>query len=143
MSHFLLPTISLVLWTFVMWAVMYARRLPAMTAMRDDAQDFIREPDLMQKLPDKARWAADNYNHLHEQPTLFYAVTIVLFVTGQTNTLNLTLAWIYVALRVVHSLIQVTTNRVLVRFGLFAVGSVLLFLLALRAFLGFLFLDLL
>lgn len=143
MSHFLLPTITLVLWTFVVWTVLYVRRLPAMTSMRKDAQDFIREPELMQQLPDRARWAADNYNHLHEQPTLFYAVTIVLFVTGQTNTLNLTLAWIYVVLRVVHSLVQVTTNRVLVRFGLFAVGSVVLFLLALRAFLGFLFLELL
>ncbi|MEM1245912.1 MAG: MAPEG family protein [Acidobacteriota bacterium] len=138
MTHFLLPAAALVLWTFVLWFVLYARRLPAMAKVHEDAQEFIRQPDLMNTLPDRARWAADNYNHLHEQPTLFYAVMLLLFVTEQTGSLNLGLGWAYFGLRVVHSLVQVSSNVVLVRFSLFATSSMLLLALAVRAFLGLL-----
>ena len=132
MTHFLLPVMALVLWTFVIAGVMYRRRIPAMQAVSGDAQDFIRRPDLIQTLPAEARWAADNYNHLHEQPTIFYAVMLVAHLSGQASTLDLALGWGYVALRVVHSLVQVTSNRVIVRFSVFAAGSIVLGALAVK-----------
>ncbi len=136
MDHFLTPVLALILWTFVMWAWMYKRRIPAMRAITNNIQDFIEDPKLGEKIPAKARWAADNYNHLHEQPVIFYALMFYLFLTSQTDPLNLYLAWGYVGIRVVHSLVQVTSNKVMVRFSLFALGSVVLIAMGVRALLG-------
>lgn len=138
MNAFLTPVLALIVWTHVLWALMYKRRIPAMKRLHRDAQQFIREPDLMNQLPAPARWAADNYNHLHEQPVLFYALLGYLFLTQQTGSLNLGLAWGYVALRVAHSLVQVSNNHVLTRFGLFAMASLCLFALTLSAVVGLL-----
>lgn len=136
MEHFLTPVLALIIWTFVIWALMYKRRIPAMNAISKNTQDFIDNPKLGEQLPARARWAADNYNHLHEQPVIFYALMFYLFAMGQTDSFNLYLAWGYVGIRVVHSLVQVTSNKVLIRFGLFALGSVLLIVTALRAAAG-------
>lgn len=133
MDHFLTPVLALTIWTFVMWTLMYMRRIPAMNAITKRTQDFIDDPKLGEQLPAKARWAADNYNHLHEQPVIFYVLMFYLFTMGQTDAVNGYLAWGYVGLRVVHSLVQVTSNKVLIRFSLFAIGSILLIILALRA----------
>jgi hypothetical protein len=114
--------IALVLWTFVMWAWLYATRLPQRPAS-----------EFMDQIPANVRWKADNYNHLHEQPTIFYAVAITLAILGAGGGLNATLAWLYVGLRVVHSLIQATVNQVIPRFLVFVLASLVLFVLALRA----------
>ena len=125
--------IALVLWTFVMWIWLYATRLPAISRGKIvyDAQRPASE--FMDKIPASVRWKADNYNHLHEQPTLFYAVAIMLAMLGAGGGLNATLAWAYVALRVVHSLVQATVNRVEIRFLLFVAASIVLLVLAIRA----------
>lgn len=131
------PVIALTIWTMVMWAWMYATRIPAMNRSPD-----IIEPaslvgttgaELRSKLPDKVNWKADNYNHLHEQPTVFYAVAITLALVGAGDGMNAFLAWIYVGLRVAHSLVQATANKVLVRFILFALSSVVLMALIFHA----------
>jgi hypothetical protein len=88
-------------------------------------------------LPAQVRWVADNYNHLMEQPTIFYATALALAVAGLGAGLNLWLAWGYVALRVVHSLVQATTNVIMVRFSIFMVASLVLLVLAVRAALAF------
>jgi hypothetical protein len=75
---------------------------------------------------------ADNYNHLHEQPTIFYALMFFAALTGGADGFALKLAWGYVILRIVHSLVQATVNRVIVRFGVFAIGSLLLVILTVR-----------
>jgi hypothetical protein len=77
-------------------------------------------------LPHDARWPADNYNHLLEQPTQFYAVALALALLGADDDLNVKLAWGYVGIRVAHSLVQAITNRIPVRFSLFALSSVAL-----------------
>ena len=136
MDHFLTPVLALILWTFVMWALMYKRRIPAMRAITSNIQDFIDDPKLGEKIPAKARWAADNYNHLHEQPVIFYALMFYLFLTAQVDPINLYLAWGYVGIRVVHSLVQVTSNKVMVRFSLFVLGSLLLIAMGVKALLG-------
>jgi hypothetical protein len=78
------------------------------------------------------RWKADNYNHLMEQPTLFYAIAIVLALVEPDAT-NRALAWGYVGLRVAHSLVQALVNKIEVRFGLFALSSLVLIVLSVRA----------
>ncbi|MEO6152703.1 MAG: MAPEG family protein [Croceibacterium sp.] len=125
------PVVALAGWTMVMWAWLYATRIPALRAAGIDADSLVRDPDggLDQVLPRHVQWKAHNYNHLHEAPTVFYAVAIVLAITGQGDGLNATLGWAYVAIRVVHSLVQATVNRVMARFTLFMLSS--LFLLAL------------
>jgi hypothetical protein len=85
------------------------------------------------RLPPEVRWKADNYNHLMEQPTLFYAVALTLALVGAGDGINLTLAWAYVGLRVVHSLIQAMVNIIVLRFGVFMAASMVLLALAVRA----------
>jgi hypothetical protein len=87
----------------------------------------------MNQLPANVRWKADNYNHLMEQPTLFYAVAMALAVAGDTTSLSLGLAWAYVGARVVHSLIQALVNIIQLRFAVFFLSSLVLLALAIRA----------
>ena len=76
---------------------------------------------------------ADNYNHLHEQPTIFYALCLYSHLVGVTDMINVWLAWAYVGLRVVHSLIQATVNKVEIRFLVFVLASIVLLILAINA----------
>ena len=126
MDNFLTPVLALIVWTFIMWAWMYKRRIPAMMGMTKNIQDFIDNPKLKDDIPAKARWAADNYNHLHEQPVIFYALMFYLYLSKLTPDGLLYMAWAYVAIRVIHSLVQVTSNKVKARFSLFAMGSLVL-----------------
>jgi hypothetical protein len=127
------PVIALVLWSFVMWAWLYATRIPAMvkSGITYDPRGPASQMD--QIIPPEVRWKADNYNHLMEQPTLFYATALTLALLGHGVGLNAWLAWAYVAIRVVHSLVQATVNVVLLRFAVFMVGSLVLLALAIRA----------
>ena len=87
----------------------------------------------MAQLPPSVRWKADNYNHLFEQPTVFYAVALALAVIGQGSGINAKLAWAYVALRVAHSLLQALWNNINARFALFATSSLVLMALTVQA----------
>ena len=133
----LAPAVALMVWTMIMWVWMYATRIPAMSKAPEIADPAklvgTTGPELRDKLPDPVNWKADNYNHLHEAPTVFYAVAIVLAILGEGDGMNAFLAWIYTGLRVAHSLVQVTANRVMVRFCLFAVSSVVLIALIAKA----------
>jgi hypothetical protein len=132
-SPLLLPVIALVLWTALIWAWMYATRIPAIVRTRMRLDPAIPRGEQMSQLPPVVRWKADNYNHLLEQPTLFYATALVLAVAGDQSTASLVLAWSYVGLRLVHSLHQALVNHIPVRFALFSISSLLLFALAVRA----------
>lgn len=129
------PVVALAAWTMVMWVWMYATRIPAMNAVKMDPDALARDPSrtLDDILPAQVQWKAHNYNHLHEAPTVFYAVALVLAVLGQGDGVNASIAWAYVGLRVVHSLLQATVNKVMVRFVLFALSSVALMALVLHA----------
>ena len=132
-SPILQPFIVLVLWSMVMWGWLYATRLPAMVQARTKLDPDLPRDVMMGGLPPRVRWKADNYNHLMEQPTLFYATALTLALVGQGDGLNLVLAWAYVGLRVVHSLIQALINVIILRFAVFMAASVILVLLAIRA----------
>ena len=132
-SAMLAPVIALVLWTFVMWGWMYATRIPAILSSRMKLDPNAPRGQQMNELPPHVRWKADNYNHLFEQPTLFYAVALVLALVRDTSNLAVGLAWTYVILRVVHSVWQALVNVIPVRFYLFAASSLVLFALTIKA----------
>ena len=128
------PIAALAGWTMVMWVWMYVTRIPAMNAAKVDADALVRQggQSLDQLLPAKTQWKAHNYNHLHEAPTVFYAVALALALIGQGDGLNAMLAWSYVGLRIAHSLVQSTINKVMVRFLIFALSSLVLMALTLH-----------
>jgi len=132
-SPMLAPVVALVIWSAIIWAWMYATRIPAIIKARMVLEPTAPRGEQMAQLPPKVRWKADNYNHLMEQPTLFYAIAISLAVLGDQSTASVALAWAYVGLRVVHSLVQVTWNNIQTRFALFFVSSLLLFGLVYQA----------
>jgi hypothetical protein len=129
------PVILLAGWTMVMWAWMYATRIPAMRSRKIAPDSLADDPDasLDKLLPPQVQWKAHNYNHLHEAPTLFYAVALVLAITGNGDGLNAALGWAYLGLRILHSLVQATVNRVTLRFAVFVLSSLVLIALIVRA----------
>ncbi len=132
-SPIVAPVIALAAWTHVMWFWMYATRLPAIFAAKIKLDPNVPKGQLMATLPPRVRWKADNYNHLFEQPTVFYAVALALAVVGHGAGLNATLAWVYVGLGVAHSLWQALVNNIRVRFALFALSAFTLMALTFNA----------
>lgn len=131
MTSILTPVLALVVLTLVVWIWMYATRIPAMQRAGLQPQE-VRFPAQLNVLPDSARQVADNYNHLMEQPTIFYALVFYIFLVGHTDQLHIYLAWGYVLLRFVHTLIQCTVNIVNMRFTVFALSTFLLMAMAAR-----------
>jgi hypothetical protein len=127
----LTPVLALIVWTFVVWFWMYATRLPAMRAAHIAPAKLKRKEEL-DVLPVAVKQVADNYNHLHEQPTIFYALAIYTHVAGTADPINVWLAWSYVGIRIVHSLIQCTTNFVPARFLVFNAGTLVLIAMTVR-----------
>ncbi|MGB0956467.1 MAG: MAPEG family protein [Panacagrimonas sp.] len=132
-SPILAPVMALVMWSLVMWWWMYVTRVPAIMKSGMVMDATLPNGQQLSELPARVRWKADNYNHLMELPTLFYAVALVLAVAGDTSALGVNLAWAYVASRVVHSLFQALVNKIEVRFGIFVVSSLILMALTAHA----------
>lgn len=134
-SPLLAPVVALVAWTLVIMTWMAATRLPAMRKAGIDVSKLVggRGANLEGVLPDQVQWKSHNYTHLLEQPTIFYAIVIVLAQMGMDQPINLYLAWSYVVLRMLHSLIQCTSNIVRFRFPLFALASLCLLGLTVHA----------
>lgn len=132
-TQILAPVIALVAWSMLMWVWMYATRIPAVMAANMKLDPNSPRGEQMATLPASVRWKADNYTHLMEQPTIFYALAIALAVLGEGGGINAYLAWAYVGLRVVHSLVQSIGNKIEVRFFLFLLSNVPLFALTYNA----------
>ena len=118
-SPILAPVVALVAWTIVMMIWMYAVRFPALARKGISLKGRVgsKGGDLDGVVEPQVQWKAHNHNHLMEQPTLFYAIAIVLALQGAGDVwINVWLAWAYVGFRVIHSLIQATVNVVRWRF---------------------------
>lgn len=141
-AQMLAPAAVLVVWSLIMLFWLAGVRLPAMKKAGIDmgAAPGGRGQDLDGQLEARANWPSHNYTHLMEQPTLFYAVAVILALTGATG-LDVLVAWIYVGLRIFHSLWQALVNTVPLRFMLFIAGTIALAVLAVRAVLATLFAD--
>lgn len=130
----LLQTIlAMGLLSLVMFIWMYATRLPAFSRAKLDPQEAMHPGTYHERIPSEVRRVADNYNHLFEAPTVFYAVTLAIVLLGLADPLHVICGWAFVILRVLHSLVQATLNRVAVRFGLFALSWVAMGLMIVRA----------
>ena len=114
----IIPILTLVIWTFLIFLVMAFGRVKFM----NNPQDAAHSKDYKDKLPAWVNRTADNYNHLFEQPVAFYAVTLSTALINNFDNSIVQLAWAFVIIRIVHSLVQITINIVLVRFFLFASG---------------------
>ena len=132
-SPILAPVVALVAWTMVMWTWMYLTRIPAILRLKMKMDPRAPRGEQMSQLPAEVRWKADNYNHLFEQPTIFYAIALALALMEQGGGINYTLAWVYVGLRVVHSVLQATWNKIEARFGVFFISSLVLIALIANA----------
>ena len=141
-AQMLAPAAVLVAWTLVMLLWTAGSRLPALSKLGGlkNAKPGGRGQDLEGVLDDRINWKSHNYSHLVEQPTLFYAVSLIIALLGPNPTMVL-VAWIYVAIRIVHSIWQATVNVVSVRFTLFALSTIALVILAIRALSLTLFAD--
>lgn len=133
--NLLTPVLAMISWTLLVWLWMYALRIPAMQAANIEPNNA-QHPGSLDVLPNPARQVADNYNHLHEQPTVFYALMFYMQLAGQADDFALMIAWVYVGLRIVHSLIQCTVNLVMARFGIFALSSIMLIVLTAKSVLA-------
>jgi hypothetical protein len=134
-SQILAPVVTLVAWTIIMCVWMMTIRLPALKKAGIDMSKVRggRPGILDTMLDERKQWPAHNYNHLMEQPTLFYAIALTLALMGAGNGINAWIAWTYVGLRIAHSIVQATFNRVAVRFPLFVLATFALAALTLHA----------
>ncbi len=135
-SPILAPAAVLVLWSLIMLFWMAGTRLPAMSKVGMDLSKAApggRGQDIDPVVPPSVAWKSHNYKHLMEQPTIFYATVGILALAGAGTGLNVTLAWGYVGLRIVHSIWQSTVNTVSIRFVLFLLSTSCLLVMAINA----------
>lgn len=142
-AQMLAPAAVLIAWSLVMLFWTAGTRFPAMSKSGMDvskAKPGGRGQDLEGVLPDKVQWKAHNYAHLMEQPTIFYPAVVIIALLG-AGPIDTLAAWIYVALRIIHSLWQATVNVVAIRFTLFLLSTLALVYLAYRAVMLTVFAD--
>lgn len=127
----LLPVLALIVWTLIMLIWMYATRIPAMQKAGINPDDA-RHPghSYSESFPASTRSIADNYNHLHEQPTVFYALVFFAALTGGSDNIFTWLAWAYVILRIIHSFVQALSPKVTQRFLVFSLSALVLMVMA-------------
>ena len=120
------PMLAMLAWSGLIVAILLMTRIPAVVRQWGNLQFAKHSDELRPKMPEKFRYVTDNYNHIFEQPTLFYAVLIYIQLADTTSWTNVSLAWAYVCLRVIHSAIQLTSNNVSWRAASFATSSLIL-----------------
>src|SRR5690348_190560 len=128
-SPLLGPVVALVIWSIVMLVWLTIKRRPFITSGAEIPPGS-RGSDLEARHPGSAHWPAHNYQHLMEQPTIFYAIVFALVLMGFDAWINVYLAWAYVGLRILHSIVQSTVNVVRLRFALFLLATISLACLA-------------
>jgi hypothetical protein len=112
---------------------LYKERIPAFEKYKVKTDRTITASKMENMFPPEVQWPAQNFNHLHEQPTYFISVVLILTLLGVRDDLTVYGAWGYVGLRVVHSVVHSTVNNVMVRFTLFALSSITLLGLTIKA----------
>ncbi len=141
-AQILAPAAVLVVWSIIMLFWMAGVRLPALKKAGIDlgARPGGRGQDLEGQVDPKINWPSHNYSHLMEQPTVFYAAVMIIAIMGP-GAADVLAAWIYVGLRIIHSIWQATVNTVPVRFLLFIISTFALLFLGIRAVIATLLAD--
>ncbi len=135
-SPLIAPVVALVAWTIVVMLWMMVTRFGEFRKAGINLRNAPaggRGVDLEGKVDARAQWKSHNYNHLMEQPTIFYAIVLSLALMGMNHPVNVALAWGYVGFRIVHSIVQGTINKIAIRFPLFALASLCLIGLTVHA----------
>jgi hypothetical protein len=135
-SPILLPVVVLVAWTLLVMLWMLVSRMGEFRRLGVSLGNIpagSRGADLEGRANPSAQWKSHNYNHLMEQPTIFYAIAITLALMGMGHGMNYWLAWGYVGFRMLHSLVQCTVNVVAYRFTLFTFATLCLMAMTLHA----------
>ena len=135
-SPILAPVVALVAWTLLVMLWMVVTRMGEFKRLGitlDNIPPGSRGVDLEGRADPRAQWKSHNYSHLMEQPTIFYAIALTLAMMDMGGGLNHWLAWSYVGLRVIHSLVQSTVNVVKYRLLLFTLASLCLIGLTVHA----------
>ena len=120
---------ALLLVTGAVWAVMMFSRVTTMQRLRINPEAAAHTADMRTQLPSRVQRIADNHNHLFEAPTAFYAAALAIAVLNRATPIDVTAAWAFVLLRIIHSVIQTTYNRVLHRFAAFVLSWLALLVL--------------
>ena len=126
------PVCVVALLSVVMTSWLLLTRIPKMSALGIDPQDAQDTSKLRDLLPPEVMRVSNNYNHLFEQPTLFYAVAISIAVLGHSDALHVQCAWVFAILRIAHSLVQATVDIVMIRFTLFLLSWIALGVMVVR-----------
>lgn len=126
------PFVATMLLTLVVWIYMYGRRLPFIFSSGLDPKQMT-PAELARRSPPQVSTPSDNLKNLFELPTVFYALLIYLYVTGQVDGAYLVAAWTFFAFRVLHSLVHCTFNFIPLRFVLYVVSAAALWFMVLRA----------
>jgi len=128
----LLPMLGMMLLTFIVWVYMYIRRIGFIKRNRIRAQDLTTPDKAAELIPAPVSYSAYNFRNLLELPVLFYVLCLFLYVTSSVDEWYLIAAWLFVALRVVHSVIHCTVNIVIWRFAVYFVSALVLWFVLLR-----------
>jgi len=120
------PMLGMMVLTAIVWFVLYARRIPAMKNARKPVQTYTTPDKAVEFLPEAVNYPANNFKNLFELPVLFYGLCLYLYVTESVDMAYLVAAWLFFALRVLHSFVHCTSNIVMLRFYLYAAGAVAL-----------------
>ena len=134
----LYPMFGMIVLSCFVVILLYATRVPSLIKMWGNLQHAKHADELRPKLPLKLRYITENYNHIFEQPTLFYAVVIYIFLMEHTDNVHVYLAWGYVATRMIHIAIQLTTNNVSSRAAIFSISGLCLIAMIVKESLYFL-----
>jgi hypothetical protein len=111
--------------TFLVWVRLYIDRISELRSRQISPQDISTARQMAERLNNTN--AADNFKNLFEMPVLFYVFCLTIFVTQSVTVVLVGGSWLYVLLRVAHSVIHCTYNNVLHRFTVYATSSLLLF----------------
>ncbi|MBD9480125.1 MAPEG family protein [Pseudoxanthomonas sp. PXM02] len=118
------PAVAMAGLTFLVWVRLYHLRLGEMARKRIDAQDLANAADSVRLLVDTR--ASDNFRNLFELPVLFYAGILLAAQIGVSDAVSLALAWAFVGLRAVHSVVHCSYNHVMTRFVAYALATLVL-----------------
>lgn len=127
------PFLAMMALTFVVWVVMYQRRIRYIVANDVDPESFSSPDRAAAILPDRVAAPADNLRNLFELPVLFYALCLYLYLSSSVDAGHVIAAWLFVAFRILHSYVHCTSNRVMLRFQLYVAASLALWFMLARA----------
>jgi hypothetical protein len=127
------PFIGMLILTFIVWVVMYVRRIGYIVSHRIDAQQLTTPEKGAKIIPEEIHWSAYNFRNLFELPVVFYVLCLYLFVTNSVDGAYVVGAWVFLVSRVVHSLIHCTVNIVKLRFASYFLGALVLWSMVVRA----------